>query len=567
MKPLLILAKNHVRTLLRSRATVLTVLAVPLALLLIAGFVFDTSSLHRVRVGVWSSSASELSESIISTIQQEGVTIHQYNTQDECVDAVKQGDQHACLAFIGTFARGASNTLHLYVDPSRTSLMHPLLQALESALAIRADEVGKDLATTVVSALQKIRDTVELRKGAVITLTTSINGAGHSVGQLATAITPANTTLDATIASDIDLAGTQHTQQVEELLNATTELAEDLQDQLEAVDFAINSSTLSNTSKQSLRAQVANATVLAEDLLDEANITTSDLTVVNLTGKIDSLVAKLATTKASIDAIAAVQGSLAANLHAIKSKLDASLLTIAELQKAFNDITAALESVTVTDPDAIAAPVKTVIMPVTSETNYRTYAFPFLMVIVLLFSGLLVPPLLMISEQSSPAALRAALLPIKPIVKLQAFFLASIAILGAQSLLMLIVAGLFLQVWAGLLPALIVLLVVSAVVILIGMLIGMLVSRELLAVLTSIILGVIMLVLSDFIIPLDTLPRWFSVLAQLNPAVIGGEAIRTSLLFGDWGSLLSVGALIIVGGVLAVIILVLGHAIPQLRKR
>ncbi|MBI4151012.1 ABC transporter permease [Candidatus Woesearchaeota archaeon] len=567
MNPVLLLAKNHVRTLVRSRATVLTVLAVPLILLLIAGFVFDTNSLNRVRVGVWSSSASELSESIISTIQQESVTVHQYDTQEECVDAVKQGDQQACLAFVGTFARGASNTLNLYIDPSRTTLMYPLLQSLESALAIRSDELGKDLATSVVTALQAIRETVELRKGSIVTLTTSINGAGHSIGQLATSITPANVSLNASLASEVVAAGASHTQQVDQFLNATAALAEDLADQLEAVDFALNASTLSNTSKQSLRSQVANASAFVDDLVDEANVTTADLAVVNLTGTLEGIAAKLAATKAQIDAVAAVQGSLAANLHAVKSKLDASLLTVAELQKGFNDITAALEGVTVTDPDAIAAPVKTVILPVTSETNYRTYAFPFLMVIVLLFSGLLVPPLLMLAEQSSPAALRVSLLPIKPIVKLQAFFLASLAILGAQSVLMLIVAGLFLQVFVGLLPALLVLLVISAVMTLIGMLVGLLVSRELLAVLTSILIGVVLLVLSDFIIPLDTLPRWFSALAQLNPAVIGGEAIRSSLLFGDWGSLLSVGALIIVAGVLAVVLLVVGHALPRKQVR
>ncbi len=546
MSSVTLLVKHHLRMLFRSRATLVVSLVIPLLLLFLAGFAFDATNVQRVKVGVWASTSTDLTESIIAKLQQNSVTVHQYEDEASCIAAVKEGAQHACLAFVGTFVVGASNVMRLHVDPSRITLLSSVLDSVNANVGLRSSDVGNQLAKSLVDALQKIRDTVDLRKDSVVSLTTQVNGAGNTLVQLSDSIASPNATLDLTAAEDANLAGISYDQETAGLMNRTLVLTSSLFDQLEAVDAAINASTLSNTSKTALRSQVLNASQLVDDVVDEVNASRADLNTLNLTTRLNEVLAGLTATKASIDEVATLQGTIESSLTSVKARLDASLITIAEIQKAFNAIQLALDSVTITDPEAITSPVKTTIVPVTSDANYRNYAFPLLMVIVLLFTGLLIPPILMLTERSSPAALRALLAPISAMVPLQAYFLASLVVLAVQSALMTLVVTFFLGSWIGAPLALIALIVVSAVFILMGMIVGLLVRRELTAVLVSIIFGVILLFLSDFIIPLDVLPQGIAIIAKINPAVIGGAIVRTSMLFGSWGSnLLDVGALLV----------------------
>ena len=79
-------------------------------------------------------------------------------------------------------------------------------------------------------------------------------------------------------------------------------------------------------------------------------------------------------------------------------------------------------------------------------------------------------------------------------------------------------------------------------------------QRELTAVIVSVLVGLVLLFASDFIVPLDVLPHWLSLIAQLNPVVIAGSLVRNALLFGGTGlsaNILDLAGLVVIGVVLA----------------
>lgn len=550
------IVKNQLQVLLRSRAALAVMIVAPLLLLFIGGIVFDTTSVYRVNVGVWSESPTALSESLIGALESSQFNVKEYPSEDECSRAVKRGDEHACLALPGTFVSGAKNTVRFYVDPSRATLVASILDAVETKISTRASDVSMELAQSLVGALQSIRNTVSERKDTIVTLTTQVNTASQSAAALSESVGAPNTTLDLQSAGLTNASASASLLEFSglELANQTLELIADVQDAIVDADAALNATNVTNSSKAAIRSGLLNASSAADDVVGVVNDSSAAMVSANVTGAMQVLEARLTETKLNIDKVSALQSSLSGSLGVVKSKLDGALLSIAGLQKGFNDIEAALNSITVIDAAAISSPITTQIVPVTRENTYVNYAFPFLMVIVLLFSGLLVAPIVVLTERHSQAAFRTFLSPVKERVFAQATFISCFIVLSVQALLMLLVAAFFFNFWAGLPVLIVTLAILSALFILLGIIIGSLVPKELTAVLTSVVVGLVLLFLSDFIVPLDALPRWLSVLASLNPVAIGGSLVRNALLFGGVGfsdNLLALGGLVILGGGLA----------------
>lgn len=555
---MLTIVKNQLQVLLRSRAALAVMILAPFLLLFIGGLVFDTTSVYRVRVGVWSEAPTALSESVIGALESTRFKVKEYPSEVGCSESVQRGDEHACLVLPGSFVAGAKNTVRFYVDPSRATLVSAVLDAVQSKIGERSTDLSAELAQSLVMALQSIRGTVAEKKDTMVALTTQVNTASQSAATLADAVGAPNTTLDlqAVGLSNATASAAALELSSVELANQTLELMVEVQAAIKDADAALNATNVTNSSKAAVRSGLTNASRAVTDVVSLVNDSSAVFSSVNVTGAMAALEARLTETKANIDKVSSVQSSLSGSLTIIKSKLDGALLSIASVQKAFNDIEAALNAVTVTDVAVISSPITTQIVPVTREATYVNYAFPFLMVVVLLFSGLLVPPIVILTERHSQAAFRTFLAPVKEHVFARATFLTCFLVLSAQALLMLVVAAFFFNFWAGLPVLIVALAVLSAVFILIGIIIGSLVPKELTAVLTSVIVGLVLLFLSDFIVPLDALPHWLSVFTSLNPVAIGGSLVRNALLFGGVGfsaNILEVAGLVILGGALAFI--------------
>ena len=397
MNQLSLLVKNQLRVLFRSRATIITLLVVPLLLLVLGGFLFDATNVSRLHVGVWISDTSDLTNSLLVPLQTE-MKITEYPTEEKCQDAVRLGDQHACFAFGPGFALGTSNTLKVYVDPSRATLVSSVLETIEPKIASHTTDISKGLVQSLVGALETIKTATDARRETIVSLTTHVNAASQGVAQAAIFIQRPATTIDVN-GTTLSSASDAWITQLDEAANLTVELAGDIKQNALDLDAAVNATTLSNTTKQSLRSGIANVSAAATSLATEA--TSSVISITNLTTDIDALQSRIATVKAGIDEFNVARDGTATTLTTAHARLDSALLAIADLQKYFNEITTALSGVTITDTAALVSPVKMVVVPVTTQGAYLSFALPLLMVIVLLFTGIVLPAVLLVTERHS----------------------------------------------------------------------------------------------------------------------------------------------------------------------
>src|SRR3989344_8325323 len=99
MSKLLEIIKKNIKLLIRSRSSALIVLFGPLVLMLLIGLAFNTSSLFDIKIGTYSSSYSELSNSIVNVLKDEQFKVTEVENEQKCVDMIKTGELHVCTIF------------------------------------------------------------------------------------------------------------------------------------------------------------------------------------------------------------------------------------------------------------------------------------------------------------------------------------------------------------------------------------------------------------------------------------------------------------------------------------
>jgi ABC-type multidrug transport system permease subunit len=530
MNTLFTLIANNLRILFRTRATALTLLLAPLALLFIAGLAFSSASSAHIRVGTFSGGSTPVTDSVLAALHDKGFRITSFSSEQSCADSVRFGTSDACASFPAGLAVGG--TITLFVDPSRQTLISTVLDSVESPILARSSEYSRNLTQSIADALATVKGITGQRKDAFVTLTTQISQAGQGTNQVAGSFSVPNGSLDLNQLGvpDVALQSALVNQQLDAFANTTDAAAHSIQSQLDDIDSSVSSSNLSNATKQSIHADVLNASDSADAIISASDPSHLSTALTSLTTSLNSLIAKLSASKSALDQINSARASATSDLQTMKTRLDGALLTVADLQKAFNDISAAVNGVSVSDAGAVSAPIRSTVVPVSGDHAYLGFAFPLLMLLVLLFSGLVLPSVLVLSERHSPAAFRTFLLPIKDTTLLAGTVLSCIAVLAAQSVLFCIVAAILFKMTFGIPLLLAGLLLASTTFVLCGTLLSCLISREFIAVLVSLLVGVGLFLLSDFIIPLAVLPPWLSFVTW-NPVALGGDAFRISILF------------------------------------
>ena len=229
-------------------------------------------------------------------------------------------------------------------------------------------------------------------------------------------------------------------------------------------------------------------------------------------------------------------------IDAVVALLDKSLINVLEVQHTLNEIDNKLSAIQVTEASAVVQPVVTKIRPVVAEASYLNYLFPALIILVIMFTALILSPTLVLLDRHSPAFFRSVMSPVSYGMFYAATALTSFIVIGAQLLIILAIAGVAFsaEVLSGLPLALLVLIFVCAMFVFLGMLLGYIFKSEETAILGGISLGAILLFLSGLIIPLESMPQFVQVIANLSPFVVSADLLRGVFVLGvlDWGNFL-----------------------------
>lgn len=540
MKSIVEIIRKNLKLLIRSKRSSLIVIFGPLLIIFLVGIAFDNSNTYRVSVGTFSESYNELSNSFIDKLKENQFNVVKYDSEDSCIESIKQGNVHICMTFSRDFTIGdqMNNEIVFSVDYSKINLVWMILDTISKQVSQRSSEISIGLTQDLLSRIDETKKEILGKKQTLVDLTTQNNNINNEGAAVTESLGALDLTFDAGTFKVSELSSKTSAikdriaslkSDVEALVNRSLTETASIRTRVDALDNVSSGKKAYITlSLDHIEADLGN---ISDSVKNANNLTASDYDAI--IGLVNNINTNLDNTKAKLDSAAAVRLGVNTKIDSIKQAVTDSLNKVVELQNSFNKIETTLSSVKVTNAADIVSPITTTIKPVTTEKTHLNYIFPSLIVLVLMFVGILLSSTLVIMEKTSKAYFRNFVTPTKDIVFVTATYLTTMLLIGFQLVIILIVAFIFFKslLLSSILTTIIISLLIATLFILIGMTIGYMFNSEETATLAAISTGSVFLFLSSVILPLESMPQYIMNIAKFNPFVLSEFLLRNSIIF------------------------------------
>jgi hypothetical protein len=177
------LVKKNIKLLIRAKTSALIVILGPLFIIFLAGLAFDNTNLYSVKVGTYSESYNELSNSFIDRLSEKQFKVTRFPVEEDCRSAIERSEVHTCVVFSPDFtmAKNNANELSFYVDYSQINLVWSVLNAMTEQVTERSMELSRNLTTILVNALEYSSEQVRSKRSSLVDLTTSNDLANRRI--------------------------------------------------------------------------------------------------------------------------------------------------------------------------------------------------------------------------------------------------------------------------------------------------------------------------------------------------------------------------------------------------
>jgi len=509
--------KKNMRLLVKSKGSAMIVILGPLLLIFLAGLAFNNSNAYRINVGVYSPTYTDDINSFLGKLSSSQFRTLKFDSEQKCVDSIRQGISHTCIIFPSGFqvSGNATSNVTFYVDYSKVNLVWMVRDTLFSKISERATEISTSLAGTL---LQKIDDTLSelnARKSTLTELSTSNGQAGQQMLSIKSQL------------AGLDLSLDKQSFNLEYLKVRMIALNDAGKDAINTSRTALNKIKAENNLSDEIIDKAINDLLTIENRLSNSSSNSSEINTLIL-----AFDRKLDETKAKFDAASSARTNISGQIDAIKATLDNSIKKIALLQSSFNSITDNLQSTSSQSAGAIASPVSTVIKPVTTQ-SYLGYMFPILITMLTMFISVVFSTTIIITEKRSSAHFRNLITPTREDVFITGAYLTNMILSSIQIAIMLFISIIFFkaQIIRMLPTVLVLLLFIATFFTLLGIIIGYLFHSEETATLGAISISSLLLLTSSVVLPLESMPAYLMKIAKYNPFVISELLLRRAIIF------------------------------------
>jgi len=254
-------------------------------------------------------------------------------------------------------------------------------------------------------------------------------------------------------------------------------------------------------------------------------------------------------------------------LDSIKTALENLKKDSDALKIKLESINANLEKLDVSTAEDIVSPIRTEIRPIISESNQLVFMFPYLLTLVIMFIGIMLSSSLIMMEKSSKAFFRNFTTPTKEEFFIVTTYFTSFIVLLVQIAVILGLSYFFLdnRIFDNYLLTIAIILITMTIFIFTGMIIGYISSTQESATMLSISVGSILLLLSNLILPIESMSDVIKSAVKFNPYVVSSELLKKTFLFkldflGALNEFLVLGVAIVALIILVVIVNELSRA-------
>jgi ABC-type multidrug transport system permease subunit len=521
MKWIKTLVKNF-KVLMRSRGSALMVLLAPLLIVLIIGLSFAGKTENTLDVGVYlNGNNNDLTNRFVTNLNTSDRTLTIFPTEQSCITAIKESVVVTCIVFPQRFVIADNNTNEVvfYVDESRMNLVYQLISSITLNVGGESGEVSKEITQRLLLIVDETKKNVD----ASISSTVGMKAKLQSSQGLSTDIKGKVSAMDVS-SQTIDMRGSiDDVESAYVSLNNLETSAATVLTRGNSIVADLKSSNVSGTAlktaldnlNSTLNASKA-ASAKSEDVLSALDVVALEIN--NLNEKLQSAGDVKAAVSGNIEKLDSSIKSLSADIDALKTRQEA--------------IASSINSFGYRSADSISNPITTRVESVTAKNNKVTYSFPYLLMLVVLFVGIMLSSTIVFMEKDSRAYFRNFTTPTKNAHFILMNYFTSLLIIVAQAAVILLAVyyGLNVPILNHIEVTIVFLLLGMSVFILIGMIIGNLFSTSEAITMSTIAIGSVLLFLSNLVLPLETLSPIIAKIASYNPYVIVSEAIRRAML-------------------------------------
>ncbi|MFH1316913.1 MAG: ABC transporter permease [Candidatus Woesearchaeota archaeon] len=558
MSKIISIIKKNIRLLLRSKSSALIVILGPMLIVLLVGLAFDNANIFSVNIGVFSESYNDLTNSFIDKLSEQQFSIVKSNTENECIEDIKEGRLHICIVFppdLDIENTNASNEIVFHVDYSKINLVWAIRDMISEKLKSRSKELSVDLTDVILGKLLAAQEEIRNQNTVVVDFTNDYTMIAKEVEEIKTNLDELDLYVD---------IGDFHLNDISNTSDYIVYL----------VDIVIEKS---NSALGSVASDIENlGNVSGSDSInDRVRETRNWLNdakriIKNNTNKLDEMVDEMGDSvgdaKGKLDTAIITRKDISEKVNEINDRTSSSLQNIVKIRKALNEIDTSVEAINVKDSETIVNPIQTKMKPVITDKSHLDYIFPGLIVLIIMFSAIILASTLVIMEKESKAYFRNFITPTKDLTFFFATYLSALIIMIAMLVIMLLITFIFIpNLIFSILTTIVILIIITTLFILIGMAIGYLFNSEMTSTLASVVVSFLLLIMSGLIFPIEGMPYHLIKIAQSNPFVVAEGLLKKSVLF-NYG-LGDLGSNIITSLIYIVIFLIIAVVIQKVNKK
>jgi ABC-type multidrug transport system permease subunit len=476
MRSLLSIISRNLKIISRSKLSFLLIVFAPILVVFLVGTAFNSDSLSNINVGVYSLEYSELTEEIITLIEDNQFRVIRMDNEDLCINQVKQGGIHSCIVFPPNLSfEGNTNPVVIHIDNSRVNLAYVLINQIDSMISSKSSEIGVSMADDLLKAVAETRTSLPNQKANIETTISSLDRISVQT-------------------SDLD-------------------------------DKSDDAEKAQKNSITNLETALSDLAKLKEKVgsLEGGSSAESDISTIHA----NILVIKNSLSASGVD--------FDDELRVISSSVSSGKVSAKSASEDIDRLMANISSIISSDAESVVMPIKTEVSAVGKESSNWKNLFPTLLALVVLLSSIVLSSSLAITERRAKARFRNFMTPTSDLSFILGSYITSFLIISVQLVLFFVVAFYMtgLNV-VGILPLVVLVLFLSiSAFSFMGLFLGYLFKSDETSILGSISLASILIVFSNTIIPIETITGHLKYLALYNPLFITDSLLKKIILFGE----------------------------------
>ena len=545
MIKLLELIKKNFKLLVRAKVSSLVIFIGPLLLVSLLGLAYSQSSTFSLTASVYSPQYSELSESLITKMENQNFRILRQDSIETCTGSLKQGESQACIVFPAgmTVESGKTNEITFYVDYSQINLVWMMLDVMSARVSEKSEQLSQQMTSDLLSRMWFVEDKLKQGQSAL----SSIKTKGDSINSASSNMQSGVRTLDISVDfGGIDIGNSKNLNQnissllagiraeASRLVNETDSAIGSIESSVNDIELVTNDSAIVSElddiddSTDKLEEDIENITSIIRSDVDDASAYVN-----SIRQSLDAINLKLSQTQSKIGNVKKQRDDILPQFDSINSNIGGIVTDINSLQATLNEALQKIDELKGQTAESITSPITTKIEPVTTQKTHFNAMFPTLLVLIIMITGILLAATLMVVEKKSKAFFRNNFTPTSYFTFNLSTYVTSLIVLFIQLVLFASVSAFFFktEVLASIGPILLLIFLISTVFICIGMFLGFIFKTEETVNLAAITLIAVFLLFSSAVIPLESLPAYLKSIAMFSPFVIGEIALKQALIF------------------------------------